>query len=158
MRLLKILCAAVLLAIPVAALADARDVPGSAEWYLHIDLEKMRSEDAGQAVYDWFRDEALDEVRDEAGIDIDKEVSRLTAFSVAGQGPVVVVEEGGLAIGDLVLESDPCLARHILCRGELLPMRQNRVLHPIQIARIVNVTHEVDIFGFNFNREAKWCC
>jgi hypothetical protein len=92
MRLLKILCATVLLAIPVAALADARDVPGSAEWYLHIDLEKMRSEDAGQAVYDWFRDEALDEVRDEAGIDIDKEVSRVTAFSVAGQGPVIVVE------------------------------------------------------------------
>ena len=50
MRLLKILCATVLLAIPVAALADARDVPGSAEWYLHIDLDKMRSEKAGEAV------------------------------------------------------------------------------------------------------------
>jgi hypothetical protein len=92
MRFLKVLCVTVLLAIPVAALADARDVPGSAEWYLHIDFDKMKSEEAGKAVYEWFQAEALDEVRDDAGIDIDKEVSKLTAFSIAGEGPVVVVD------------------------------------------------------------------
>lgn len=117
MRFLKIFCVAVLLAMPVSVLADARDVPGSAEWYLHIDLDKMKSEKAGQAVYDWFRNEALDEVRDEAGIDVDKEVSRLTAFSVAGQGPVVVVE------GKFSQETRDKIMAIIAAEGDINPLK-----------------------------------
>ena len=117
MRFLKILCAIALLAVPLAALADARDVPGSAEWYLHIDLDKMKSEKAGQAVYDWFRAEALDEVRNEAGIDVDKEVSRLTAFSVKGQGPVVVVD------GDFSQETHDKLMAIIAAEGDINPLK-----------------------------------
>ena len=65
MRLLKVLCVAALLAMPVVALADASDIPGSAEWYLHIDLERIRSEKAGRAVYDWLQAEALDELEED---------------------------------------------------------------------------------------------
>ena len=92
MRILKVLCFTVLLAMPAATLADASDVPGSAEWYLHIDLDKMKSEEAGKAVYEWFRAEALDEIKNDAGIDVDKEVSSMTAFSVTGQGPIIVID------------------------------------------------------------------
>ena len=117
MRLMKTFFAAVLLVLPFAALADARDVPGTAEWYLHIDLEKMRSEEAGKAVYDWFRDEALDEVENDAGIDIDKEVTRLTAFSVKGEGPVVVVD------GDFSQQTYDKIMAVIAAEGDINPLK-----------------------------------
>ena len=117
MRLLKLLCVTVLLAIPAVSMADARDVPGTAEWYLHIDFEKMRSEEAGRAVYDWFRDEALDEVKNDAGIDIDKEVTRLTAFSVKGEGPVVVVD------GDFSQATRDKLMAIIAAEGDITPLK-----------------------------------
>ena len=116
MRLITVLCATVLLAIPVAAPADARDVPGSAEWYLHVDLDKMRSEQAGQSVYDWFRAEALDDVRNEAGIDVDKEVDSLTAFSIAGQGPVVVID------GDFSPQRRDKIMAIIAAEGDINPL------------------------------------
>lgn len=117
MRLLKLLCVTVLLAMPAVSMADARDVPGTAEWYLHIDLEKMRSEEAGRAVYDWFRAEALDEVREDAGIDVDKEVRSLTAFSVAGQGPIVVVD------GDFSQATRDKLMAIIAAEGDITPLK-----------------------------------
>ncbi len=92
MRNLKLLIIGLLLAIPGLAAADASDIPGTATWYLHVDLEKMRSEEAGKAVYDWLRDEALAEVKEEAGVDIEKELDRLTAYSLEGQGPVFLLE------------------------------------------------------------------
>jgi hypothetical protein len=117
MRLLKVLCAAALLAIPAMALADASDIPGSAEWYLHVDLEKMRSEKASEAVYGWLDDEVLTEVKDEAGIDIGKEVSRLTAFSVAGEGPVIVLD------GDFSEETHDKLMAIIAAEGDINPLK-----------------------------------
>ena len=117
MRLLKVLWATMLLALPIAALADASDVPGSAEWYLHIDFERMKSDEAGRAMYDWLQAEALDDVKNDADIDIDKEVSRLTAFSVAGQGPVVVVD------GKFSQETHDKLMAIIAAEGDLSPLR-----------------------------------
>jgi hypothetical protein len=44
-----------------------------------------------------------------------------------------------------MLERDPQIFRSRLWRGKLVPMRQNRILHPVQIARIVHMPHEVDV-------------
>jgi hypothetical protein len=117
MRFLTVLFAAVLLAAPVAALADVSDVPGSAEWYLHVDLEKMKSEEAGKVLYGWMREEVFDEVREEAGIDIDKEVSSLTAFSVTGQGPVIVID------GKFSDETRDKLMAIIAAQGDIQPLK-----------------------------------
>lgn len=117
MRLLKLLCVTVLLAVPAVSMADARDVPGSAEWYLHIDLDRIRSEQAGQALYDWFQAEALDEVRDDAGIDVDKEVDSLTAFSVKGQGPVIVVD------GNFSQQTHDKIMAIIAAEGDINPLK-----------------------------------
>ena len=65
MRYSKILIVGLLLAIPGLAMANADDIPGAATWYLHIDLEKIRSDEAGKAVYDWLREEAFDEVKED---------------------------------------------------------------------------------------------
>ncbi len=117
MRVLKILCVAVLLAVPLAAVADARDIPGSADWYLFIDLEKMKSEEAGKPLYEWLREEALVEVKEDAGIDIDKEIKKLTAFSVKGDGPVIVIE------GDFSTETRDKIMALIAAGGDISPLK-----------------------------------
>jgi hypothetical protein len=117
MRVMKFLCVAVLLALPLAAVADARDVPGSADWYLFIDLEKMKSEEAGKPIYEWLREEALIEVKEEAGVDIDKEIKRLTAFSVKDEGPVIVIE------GDLSTETRDKVMALIAAGGDISPLK-----------------------------------
>lgn len=117
MRVLKVLFAVVLLAAPVAALADVSDVPGSAEWYLHVDLEKMKSEEAGKALYGWMREEVFNDIRDDAGIDVDKEINSLTAFSVTGQGPVIVVE------GNFSGETRDKLMAIIAAEGDIQPLK-----------------------------------
>lgn len=92
MRFLNILLLVLLLAAPVLADADASDVPGGADWYLYVDLQQMRSEEAGKPLFAWLEDEVIAEIEAEAGVDLEQEVDRLTAFSVAGEGPVVVIE------------------------------------------------------------------
>ncbi|MCH5378082.1 MAG: hypothetical protein JJ992_29340 [Planctomycetes bacterium] len=116
MRFFKIFCVAVLLAAPVAAIA-AKDVPDSADWYVYIDLQRMKSEEAGKPLYDWFNDEVILEVKDEAGIDIEKEVNSLTAFSVRGEGPVIVVE------GDFTTETKDKLMAVIAAGGDISPLK-----------------------------------
>ena len=49
MRYLKILIIGLLLTLPVLATADVEDLPGSAVWYFHIDLEQMREDGPGRA-------------------------------------------------------------------------------------------------------------
>ena len=63
------------------------------------------------------------------------------------RGDHLIVEKGGLAIGDLVLERDPQPSRDFLRRRHLTPMREHRFLDPRQIVGIVDVPHEVDFTG-----------
>lgn len=70
----------------------AGDLPAGARWYVHVDLEAMRGSVAGRHVYAWLRAEALDEIREEIGIDLDKEAKRLTAFAVGATGLTVILE------------------------------------------------------------------
>ena len=69
-----------------------------------------------------------------------------------------IVQERRAAIGDLVLQGDPRLARHFFRRGEFLPMGEHRVLHPAEIAGVVHMAHEVDVFGVDGNRMAEGLC
>ncbi len=113
MRTLKILIIGLLLAIPGLATADASDIPGAATWYLHIDLKKMQSEEAGKILYDWVEGEVFEDVREDAGIDLGKELDRVTGYSLDGQGPVFLFE------GNISQESKDMAMTLIAAQGDL---------------------------------------
>ena len=68
------------------------DLPDTSRWYFHADFEEMRSSEAGRHLYDWLQDEVFDDIRNDVGVDLDKEADRLTAFATAEEGPVVVID------------------------------------------------------------------
>lgn len=113
MRTLKFLIIGLLLAIPGLATADASDVPGTATWYLHIDLKQMRSESAGKVLYDWVEGEVFDDVREDAGIDLGKELDSVTGYSLEGQGPVFLFE------GQISQETRDMAMTAIAAQGDL---------------------------------------
>jgi hypothetical protein len=80
--------------LPLTARAGVStdDLPGDLVWYMHADLVQMRSTDSGSPLYQWFDDEVLVEINDEVGIDLNKEVDSVTAFSTGGDGTVIIVE------------------------------------------------------------------
>lgn len=119
MRYFKLILVGLLLALPVMATADADGVPDSAVWYFHIDLDQMRSDGPGQGVYSWLQDEALSEVKDEAGVDIDKELDSLTAFSLDGEGPVILLE------GDFSQETRDKVMTFVAADGDLTPQKSS---------------------------------
>jgi hypothetical protein len=117
MRYLKLFVVGLLLSMPVLATADAEDLPGSAVWYFHIDLEQMRKDGPGQGVYAWLQDEAFTEIKDEAGIDVGKELDSLTAFSLADTGPVILFE------GNISQDSKDKVMMLIAADGDLSPIK-----------------------------------
>lgn len=92
MRAIKILLVSLLLAFPALAAANAADVPSNSTWYFHVDFERMKTEEAGVALYNLLRDEAFEKAKNEVGIDLAKELNRMTAYSLEGQGPVILFE------------------------------------------------------------------
>jgi hypothetical protein len=68
------------------------DLPNGTLWYLHADLKQMRSAKPGQVVYQWLDGEVFVEVYDEVGIDINKEVDSITAYSHSDSGTVILIE------------------------------------------------------------------
>lgn len=119
MRNFKILLVGLLLVFPGLAVADASNVPGAATWYFHVDLEQMRSEGAGKGLYDWMVDEVFAELKEDTGVDIEKELDRLTAYSLAGQGPVFLFE------GNISQESKDRLMTIIAMEGDLEPSKSS---------------------------------
>jgi hypothetical protein len=119
MRILKLVLVGLLLSIPALTMADASDIPGSATWYLHVDLQQMRTAEAGQAVYSWMEDEIFDEVKEEAGVDFGRELDRLTAYSLEGQGPVFLFE------GDISQESKDKVMTFIAAEGDLKALKSS---------------------------------
>lgn len=91
-KFLKPLLLVCFLMIPAVSAADASKVPSSANWYLYVDLEKMRSGGAGATVYDWLRKEVFAEVKEDVGIDLEKEVDRLTSYSNSKNQAVFVID------------------------------------------------------------------
>jgi len=117
MRYLKILIIGLLLVAPGLAAAKATDVPGSAVWYFHVDLAEMRDDGPGRSVYGWLQDEVFSDVREDAGVDLDKELDSLTAFSLEGQGPVILFE------GDISQETKDIIMTFIAAAGDLAPLK-----------------------------------
>jgi len=94
MRNLRYLAIALLifvLAMLLAALGP-KDIPVAAKWYFHADLKEMRSSEAGQHLYAWLQDEVFEEVREDTGVDLEKEIDQITAFATAGENVIVVIE------------------------------------------------------------------
>ena len=92
MRHLKLLAVILLLGLPTLAYADVNSIPGTATWYFHADFDAMRKGKASKGLYDWLDGEVFEEIRNEIGIDFDTEARRFTAFSAAGEGPVMVLD------------------------------------------------------------------
>lgn len=94
MRQFRSLILIFLFLAPVAALSalSAGDLPGMSKWYFHADFKQMRSSDAGKHLYAWLQDEVFDDIRDDAGVDLDKEADYLTAFATEDEGLIVVIE------------------------------------------------------------------
>ncbi len=117
MRYLKILIIGLLLVAPGLAAAKTEDIPGSAVWYFYIDLAQMRDEGPGQSVYSWLQDEAFSEVKEDSGVDLDKELNSLTAFSLDGEGPVVLFE------GKISQETKDKIMAFVATGGDLEPKK-----------------------------------
>lgn len=97
MRNLRYLVISLLfLMLPAALLAQITNLPAASTWYFHADFEEMRTTEAGRHLYAWLQDEVIDEVREEAGFDIDKEADTLTAWSV-GDDELVIVVDGNIS-------------------------------------------------------------
>jgi len=94
MRTFRYLVIFFLFAVPVAALSalGPGDLPATSKWYFHADFKEMRSTEAGQHLYGWLQKEVFDDVRDDAGIDLDKEADYLTAFATEDDGLVLIIE------------------------------------------------------------------
>jgi len=94
MRISRYLAIALLIFIPATLLAAVgpKDLPDTSKWYFHADFEEMRSSEAGQHLYAWLQNEVFDEVREDTGVDFEKEADQITAFSTAGENIVVVIE------------------------------------------------------------------
>lgn len=94
MRILRLLIVGLLLMMPgLASAAVAPDsVPATSTWYFHADFQEMRTSDAGRHLYGWLQREVFEDIQDDAGIDLDKEADRITAFSDEESGAVVLLE------------------------------------------------------------------
>jgi hypothetical protein len=94
MRFSKHLIVVLLLALPGLALAEltASGLPATSSWYFHADFDEMRGSEAGRPIYDWLQREVFADVREDAGIDLDKEADTITAFSAVESGAVVSIE------------------------------------------------------------------
>ena len=94
MRIFRYMVIFFLFAAPAAALSalGSGDLPETSKWYFHADFKEMRSSEAGQHLYGWLQNEVFEDVREDVGIDLDKEADYLTAFSTAEEGMVVIID------------------------------------------------------------------
>jgi hypothetical protein len=119
MRILRVLIIGLLLFAPLLAMADLSAIPGGTTWYLHVDFERMRSESAAKGVHGWMVDEVFDDVKEDAGVDLENELDSLTGFSVEGQGPVFLFE------GNVSQTSKDRLMAIIAAEGDLDPQKSS---------------------------------
>ena len=116
----KVLLLLVMLAVPVVAGADASSVPGSSNWYFYVDLKQMRTGGPGEPMYDWLRDEVLEEIYEDAGIDVEKEVDRVTSYSTNEDGAVLIVD------GKLSQETRDIVMAFIASGGDISPLKSGK--------------------------------
>lgn len=98
MHLFKsLLAGSILIGLTASFVASAgiAEVPESANWYFHMDLKRMKSDKASKGVYGWLKDEVFNEVKEDVGVDLDRELDSVTSFSVNGDG--VVLFDGNMS-------------------------------------------------------------
>lgn len=80
--------------LPMTAMAGVvgKDLPADTVWYVHADLAGMRNSETGKGLYEWINGEVFVEINKEIGIDLNREVDRVTAFSATESGMVIVLE------------------------------------------------------------------
>ena len=80
--------------LPLSAFAEIGldNLPGNTVWYIHADLERLRTTPAGQDLDEWMRWEVYGEIEDELGIDLNKEINQITAFSDTNNGSAIIIE------------------------------------------------------------------
>lgn len=78
---------------PLTAFADisADDLPENLVWYMHADLQQMRSSESGGLIYSWFEEELFAEIEESIGLNLNEEIDSVTAFSGGKFGSVVIV-------------------------------------------------------------------
>jgi len=79
-------------AAPAAADFGEAGVPASSIWYFHADFDEMRRTGSGKSLYAWLDEEVFGDIRNEVGIDLDREADTVTAFAGDETGTVIVVD------------------------------------------------------------------
>ncbi len=70
----------------------AGDLPGDTIWYMHADLEAMRTTESGSKIYGWLEERVIEDISEETGINLSTEVNSMTAYSDATNGTVIVID------------------------------------------------------------------
>ena len=93
MRTMRLILIFLLVGIPSTLWADVNpgDLPSTTKWYAHVNFEEMRRTEGGQYLYSWLQDEAFEDIREDVGVDVDKEVDRITGYAATDDGLVIVV-------------------------------------------------------------------
>ena len=92
---LRTVLATLIISLPATAFAAEITVDGLPDdtvWYMHADLEAMRSSDSGSPIYEWFEGEVVVEINEELGIDLNAELDSVTAFADSSNGAIIVVQ------------------------------------------------------------------
>ena len=113
----KMLLVVAMLSLPAVAVADASSVPGSANWYFYMDLEQMRSGGPGAPMFEWLRDEVLEDIKEDAGIDVEKEVDRVTSYSTNEDGSALIID------GKVSQETRDVIMALIASDGDISPLK-----------------------------------
>lgn len=93
MRALRYLILSLLfLGLPASLLAGVDDLPAASKWYFHADFEEMRSSEAGRHLYGWLRDEVFNDIREDVGVDLDKEADTVTAYALNDRQVFLVID------------------------------------------------------------------
>ena len=75
-----------------AAAVTADELPQGTLWYLHADLAEMRTAAVGEGIYDWLDGEVFMDIHEDIGVDINKEMDSITAYSNEESGTVILIE------------------------------------------------------------------
>ena len=94
MRTMRLILIFLLVGIPSTLWADVSpgDLSSTTKWYFHANFEEMRETEGGQYLYSWLQDEAFEDIREDVGVDFDKEVDQITGYAATDDGLVIVVE------------------------------------------------------------------
>ena len=93
MRALRYLVLSLLfLGLPAALFAGVDGLPSAAKWYFHADFEEMRSSEAGRHLYGWLQDEVFNDIREDVGVDLDKEANTVTAYALKDSQVILVID------------------------------------------------------------------